>query len=244
MTRFIFAAALVAFFTVPAHADDAFAAANQQYVTGDFAKAAETYEELAKWGPGRSAPLFYNLGNTYFHLHDFGRAILNYERALSLEPNHPEAQTNLSVARDEAHALELAPTWRDSFVHFARPNQYAIGACVLFWIGAILLAIIGGRRPRRPLLTFLGLLCLGATALLVFLVYAIENGPRGARLAIVSRGETEARLATADTAANVLTLPPGSELKIEEQRGEWAYAFLPNGMHGWVPLRTIDFVRL
>ena len=54
----------------------------------------------------------------------------------------------------------------------------------------------------------------------------------------------QARLATADTAANVLTLPAGSELMIEQKRGEWAYAFLPNGTRGWVPLNQIDPVRL
>ena len=89
-----------------------------------------------------------------------------------------------------------------------------------------------------------GLILLIVSGSLAFLVYSVETGPRGGNLAIVANGETQARLATADTAANVLTLPAGSEIKIEEKRGEWAYALLPNGMHGWVPLREIEFVRI
>ena len=51
--------------------------------------------------------MFYDLGNAYYRLGNFGKAILNYERALALEPRHPEAQANLRLASDEARALEL-----------------------------------------------------------------------------------------------------------------------------------------
>ncbi len=222
---------------------DLLSAANQQYSSGKYTQAAEQYEDLVKQGQG-NAPIFYNLGNAYFQQHDFGHAILNYERSLALEPNHPEAQTNLSIAREEAHALELQTDWRDHARRFARPNQYAFAACGAFWMAAFLFVSAIGATNRRRGSVFLGLLLLIISGSLAFLIYSLETGPRGASLAIVTNGETQARLATADTAANVLTLPQGSEIKIEEKRGEWGYALLPNGMHGWVPLRQIDFVRI
>jgi tetratricopeptide (TPR) repeat protein len=228
---------------VSVRGEDSFAAANQQYASANYKQAAEQYEDLIKKGRG-NAPVFYNLGNACFQLHDFGHAILNYERALALEPNHPEAQTNLSVARDEAHALELQPDWRDQAQRFARPNQYAFAACACFWIGVLMVAAaVGAPTPRRNL-PIAGVVLLLVSGSLAFLAYSLETGPRGGSLAIVANGETQARLATADTAANVLTLPAGSEIKIEEKRGEWAYALLPNGMHGWVPMRQIVFVRI
>lgn len=222
---------------------DLLSEANQQYTTANYKQATEQYESLIKKGQG-NAPIFYNLGNAYFQQHDFGHAILNYERALALEPNHPEAQTNLSIAREEAHALELQPDWRDQAQRFARPNQYAFAACGALWMGAFMLASVVGATRRRRGSVVAGLVLLIVSGALAFLVYSLETGPRGANLAIVANGETQARLATADTAANVLTLPQGSEIKIEEKRGDWAYALLPNGMHGWVPLLQIDFVRI
>jgi tetratricopeptide (TPR) repeat protein len=228
---------------VSVRGQDFFSAANQQYAAANYKQAAEQYEDLVRKNEG-NAPIFYNLGNAYFQLHDFGHAILNYERALALEPNHPEAQTNLSIAREEAHALELPSDWRDQVQRFARPNQYAFWACGAFWIGALMLAKVMGASTRRRGLLIVGVAFLIVSGSLAFLVYSLEIGPRGRNLAIVANGETQARLATADTAANVLTLPAGSEITIEEKRGEWAYALLPNGMHGWVPLREIDFVRI
>jgi tetratricopeptide (TPR) repeat protein len=231
------------FICATARGADLFSDANQSYASGNDKQAASSYEDLVRAGQG-NAPVYYNLGNSYFRLHDFGHAILNYERALALEPNHPEAKTNLSTARDEAHALELQSTWRDEFQRFARPNQYTFSACALFWVGAFLVVSSVGRSGRRRSRVIAALVLLILSGSLAFLLFPIESGPRGAKLAIVTNGETQARLATADTAANVLTLPVGSEVKIEEKRGDWAYALLPNGMHGWVPLRQVEFVRI
>ena len=54
----------------------------------------------------------------------------------------------------------------------------------------------------------------------------------------------EARLATADNANTVLALPPGSEIKILSTRGDWIYAALPNHLHGWLPAKSAELVRL
>src|SRR5215472_19154020 len=108
-----------------AQATAQFAKANQEYAGADFSAAVSDYEELVR--SGQDTPnLFYNLGNAYFRKKDFGRAILNYERALALEPHHPEAQANLRIARDEARALEQVPARWEQWAAFANPNQYAI----------------------------------------------------------------------------------------------------------------------
>ncbi len=68
-------------------------------------RATNRWSRAGQWNPA----LFYNLGNAYFRTGDLGRAILNYERALALDPSQPEARANLQLARDQARALELAP---------------------------------------------------------------------------------------------------------------------------------------
>lgn len=226
---------------VAAQQEDRFTGANRDYGSGNFKQAVAGYEDLVH-AQNWNAPLFYNLGNSYFRLHQYGKAILSYQRALALEPSYPEARTNLGITREEAHALELPVSRVEQIAHLATPNEYTIAGVVLFWTAAFLFAFSTGRgRGGR---VALGLLSLLLAALLGTLAAVSERGPQGASLAIVTADETQARLATADTAANVLTLPAGSELKIEQKRGEWAYAFLPNGTRGWVPLNQIEPVRL
>ncbi|HEV3409489.1 MAG TPA: hypothetical protein VG095_04300, partial [Chthoniobacterales bacterium] len=75
-------------------------------------------------------------------------------------------------------------------------------------------------------------------------VYLHETGSAGRALAIVTAPDTEARVATADSAGTVLALPPGSEIKVLSRRGDWLYATLPNDLRGWIPAQNAERVRL
>lgn len=229
--------------SVLAESDAPFSRANQDYAQGKFKEAVSAYEEMVQSGEW-SAALFYNLGNACFRTGDFGRAILNYERALALEPNHPEAQANQRIARDEARALELLPSWPDRFLRYATPRQYTLGAVALLWTAAFLFAAAMFSPRRRRRCVVLSICSFAAAGLLAYVLMALENGRQGRSLAIVTASEIQARLATADTAATVLALPAGSEVRIEQQRGDWVYAVLPNNLRGWIPAKSVEQVRL
>lgn len=229
--------------TTFAQADTQFVKANQEYAAGHFKEAIDHYEALVRsreW----SAPLFYNLGNAYFRVKDFGRAILNYERALALEPHHPEAQANLRIVRDEGRALELSESWAERYLRFGTVNQNVIAASVAFWVGVFCMAALIFSRRRSTRIMALSIFSLSIFALLMFAIFWIENGNRGKALAIITGNEIEARLATADNANSVLALPPGSEVKIARERGDWVYAALPNNLRGWIPAKSVEKVRL
>jgi tetratricopeptide (TPR) repeat protein len=220
-----------------------FAKANQEYAAGDFKAATADYEELVR--SGQDTPnVFYNLGNAYFRQRNFGHAILNYERTLTLDPRHPEAQANLRVARDEARALELTPSRWEQLFAFANQNQYAVIAAVAFWIGLFSIALFIFGRGRSGSAVALSLLSLSIFAIAVVAGYQLSRGKNGPGLAIVTGENVEARLATADTASRVLTLPAGSEIKIVSQRGDWIYAALPNNLRGWMTANSAEPVRL
>src|SRR4029453_18387248 len=132
-----------------------FAKANQEYAQGNFKEAIASYEAVVRAGRW-NANLFYDLGNAYFRTHDFGRAILNYERALALDNHHPEATANLRIARDEARALELQPTKLERYLQYASVNQYAITAAVAFWLGIFgIVALIFARCRSTALFLLL-----------------------------------------------------------------------------------------
>jgi tetratricopeptide (TPR) repeat protein len=228
---------------VRAEADATFARANADYAAGHFPAAIAGYDSLVKsrqWNPS----LFYDLGNAYFRTGDPGRAVLNYERALALDPAQPEARANLQLVRDQARALELADGWAEQYLAYLTRDQYAWLAAAAFWSAAAILSGLYFSR-RRPVVWIFALLLLGTiSAGAALAVHKLETGRAGGDLAIVTGKNIQARLATAESAGAVLLLPPGSEIKILSTRGNWLYAALPNDLRGWIPAASAEPVRL
>jgi tetratricopeptide (TPR) repeat protein len=219
-----------------APSDDLFAKANSEFAAGRFKSAIKEYQAVVQSGEW-SANLFYDLGNAYFRDSDFGRAILNYERALQLDRNHPEADANLRIARDQTHALELAQSPLKKYLNFASEKCLTIMAAISF-CGTIILLIL---RRRKVLWMMVGLLLTAGCGLAA---YKVGGGARGQAIAVVVGANVEARVATADSAKSVLTLPPGSEVLILQERGDWSYAALPNDQRGWISTEAVEKVRL
>src|SRR5215472_1745219 len=237
---------MLAFFlstTVFAQSDSQFTKANQEYAQGNFKEAIASYETLIRAGQW-NANLFYDLGNAYFRTRDFGRAILNYERALALDRRHPEATANLQIARDEGRALELQPNRFERYLQFATANEYSTVAAAVFWLAIFALATMIFARRRSTALLVVSVCCLVLCAFAAWATYTLEQSNEGRALAIVTGKDVQARLATADTANSVLALPPGSEIKILSTRGDWLYAALPNDLRGWIPAKDAEPVRL
>jgi tetratricopeptide (TPR) repeat protein len=229
--------------SVLAVGEDDFAKANQAYSDSHFEEAAAGYQQLVASGHW-SANLFYNLGNAHYRLGNFGQAILNYERALALEPRHPEADANLRLARDEARALELRKNSIERYASVATVKQWSITAAAGFWVAAFLgvyLILSRKRSAGKMALIAIGLV---TTAVAVFAIRTLETGPSGSGLAIVTGKNVAARIATADSAQTVLLLPAGSEIKVLSERGDWLYAALPNDQRGWIPATAAERVRM
>jgi tetratricopeptide (TPR) repeat protein len=237
------AISLVIASSIFAQSDSEFAKANQDYAQGKFKEAISGYETLVRSGHW-TATLFYNLGNAYFRGGDFGRAILNYERALALERHHPEATANLQIARDEARALEMQPSWPERYLQFASMNQYSIAAAVAFWVGLFCVVKLIFARRRSAATIALLIFSLLVFVIAILAIYQLDFRSNARALAIVTGKDVQARLATADTANSVLALPPGSEVKILSTRGDWVYAALPNNLRGWIPAKSAERVRL
>lgn len=78
----------------PAEAgDSAYAADNFQLAESLYLAAIEK--------EGTSSVLFYNLGNAYYRQGNLGKAIVNYERALKLDPTNSDARDNLNFVKSK-----------------------------------------------------------------------------------------------------------------------------------------------
>jgi tetratricopeptide (TPR) repeat protein len=244
LSKIILAIALIGFAPAMRAGDDFtkdFERANQQYDQGKFNEAKKLYDSIVANGH-YSAVLFYNLGNAEFRLDHKGESILNYERALALEPAHPEARANLAFARDQTGAKIAARDWRDLILADLNPNTYSWAAALAGWIGlfAFVSILLKLRTDNQAL--WLALVC--CAAVFGYTIFAIRHLDKERTVAIVTAKVAEARFAPADNSTLAATLPTGSRVWILEQRGAWSYCELPDNNRAWISASTIERVRL
>ena len=75
-----------------------YTSANSLYKNKQFEQATVAYEKILMQGY-RTPEVYYNLGNSYFKLHNNGKAILNFERAQKLAPDDEDIAHNLKLAQ-------------------------------------------------------------------------------------------------------------------------------------------------
>ncbi len=230
---------LFLFLALPLHAApaDLFSEANAAYARADFKTAAKLYQQSLSQRQDEN--VWYNLGNTYFRLEDFGHAALAYERTLVLSPGHPEAAANLRFVRQKTGARADDPTFLQHALGVVPPaagNWLAIGICWLgfAWAGSALWrrtgwdGIIGG-----TLIIALGLTY--AAGILWWRNHLAHTG-------IVVAASVQARNDPFDVAKNSETLPAGTRLRrLTESQVNGAHLYvLPSGSQRWISSGGID----
>lgn len=214
--------------------------ANHLYDQGQFAEAKQKYEQLVErreW----TANLFHNLGNTDFRLGSPGRAILDYERALALDPSHPEAHRNLALLRERTGARIAPGHWHDAVFPRWTGDAFAVICAVAGWIAIFCFALPLVTRVRRPALGWLGALAL---CVALYAGAGVWRDKQQQALAIITAKEAVARLAPAEQSEIATTLPAGSRVQVLTQRGDWIYCRLPGEGLGWLPAGVLERVRI
>jgi len=136
-----------------------FQKSSSAYSRGDYRAAIQGFESLLQ--DGLSAPLLYNLGNSYAQAGQSGRAILNYERALRLEPGDSDIQGNLELVRKEKGLFQEEQSFVERFVTFFGLNQWTLLATTAFVVFAIVLLLpvsLPVKRRSRYTMAAVGLL--------------------------------------------------------------------------------------
>lgn len=72
-----------------------------------------------KFGDGK---LYYNIGNTFYQLEDFPRAILYYKRAEALRPTDSRVQQNLLAAQQRLSITPSQKRWISRFNYLSFPQ--------------------------------------------------------------------------------------------------------------------------
>jgi tetratricopeptide (TPR) repeat protein len=208
------------------------------YLQKQYDSAAIYFEKVAALKP-ENAEIYYNLGNAYYRLNRIAQAVLNYERALRIDPDYTDAADNLLITQarisHQIHHNEdifFVSWWKDLTDH-TKATSWAIASLVFF---VLIIVSVWVRRYRKEgdrlpvqLPYILGFVCV------VFLVFgfAAASKTESSPGAIVM--ENDAALMNSEQKGKPLALiPEGTKVTVGEGRGMWVEVILPDGRTGWM----------
>lgn len=221
---------------------EVFSSANADFEKGDLEQAELKYESLVENGLV-SADLYFNLGTTQYRLEKPGEALLWFRRAQIIEPNAPEIPQNIEFLKNKIGFLEFGDTGLGSLL---RTLPSGIGkwlGSTLLWLGAIAMISPFCLPSLREKLS--GYLVLG----IVFLMFGYvsfrldryeETRVAPHNFATVIASGAKALTAPSPASKAVIDLPPGSEVRIIQQTGQWRYVDIPGELRGWVRAEQIE----
>jgi len=223
--------------------------ANQLYQQEDFQQAIEKYLEIINNG-FESWQLYYNLGNAYYKTRQFGRAILNYERAQNLNPKNEDIQFNLQIANLTVVDTIVEPPqfifskWLSdlkSIWGIKTLTFFAIGGYLLTMLLIVIKIFVRRSRPDR-LLNFLltPIIIMFLIITTIFIVRIHENNT--ARHAIVLVDKVDVLSSPEEGGTELFSLHEGVKFGVKEIRGEWAKIRLVDGKVGWVKKLVFEVI--
>ena len=225
------------------------AEADSAYARQHYQDAIKQYEALLQ--EGVSADLYYNLGNAYYRSENFTRAIINYERALLLEPGDKDIRHNLQLARQKT-TDKLSPsadfflvTWYRSLVNIMGVDSWAWMALVALAMGVVLfLVYLFSSRVSLQKVGFFG----AAFMLLFFLIANLFAWHQSQVLthrtgAVVIASETAVKSTPAQNGTNLFMLHEGTKVEItDDSMKDWKEVRLPDGKEGWISTSSIEVI--
>ena len=226
--------------------DDAFALGTRALKADNYTEAIRLYEMIIDEG-WESKELYVNLARAYYGIDDIARSILNYERALLLDPKDKAIGESLTALNE---SLDYQITEIEDFIlyrmYLGLVNQFSstVWAVLHILSVVVLLAVlfqvlfIRKWTFNRSLYAILG--CVVAIVVLSFLntaKYAIEKDPNSA---IVIVDQTSIYEAPDDRSEAVAPLGSGNKVFILDQIGDWYKVRLLDKDLGWIEKENVE----
>ncbi|MDY4551931.1 MAG: tetratricopeptide repeat protein [Parabacteroides sp.] len=221
--------------------------AEEAYAKEDYTQAIELYESILK-SYGESAMVYYNLGNAYYKAGKVAPAILNYERALLLNPGDSDTRFNLQVARQKT-VDKIEPIgeffltrWIGTVEDVYSADGWAKWgvASFLLFIGCLVLFFFS-KWIRLKKIGFFAGICF----LLISLVANLFADSQQDKLlhradAIVFASTVTVKSSPDASGTDLFILHEGTKVTIKSTLGEWSEIQLEDGNVGWMPSKEIQ----
>ncbi|KAA6337494.1 hypothetical protein EZS27_014429 [termite gut metagenome] len=219
------------------------------FMRNDYASAIQIYETLLE--KGEAAALYYNLGNSYFKADNLGKAIVNYERALLLQPGSEDIRANLDIVRSKTvDKIDVIPdVFFVSWIKDLRDSESADGwgkYGIVFFI-LFVVALYFFVFSKKAILKKSGFICGFLFLIVVVLVNVFASQQKKLSLnrdkaIVVSPGLT-VRNTPSDSGTSLFVLHEGSKVIISDgSMKEWKRIRLEDGKVGWVPTSDIEII--
>jgi tetratricopeptide (TPR) repeat protein len=222
--------------------------ADEAYRQGDFETTIQLYEALVDDG-FHDVPVFYNLGNAYYHSGQLGMALLNYRRARLLDPRDSEITNSIRRIRaervdfqgDDSALIDRLASSTESLLTLSELS-WLVTLIWITWFSLLTIWITWISRRNKLLLPLfvLGLCLLFGLIPLLTRVYAENHRPSAVAIALtapVMSGPGEDYL-------NLFQIHAAAELRLLESRGDWARFILPDSRQGWIHQDMVEMVQL
>ena len=240
-------------------ADAEWQRALEAYSNGEFGVARDAWERVAQLGYG-SADLYYNLANAYYRLGqqgdtpfsqgELGRAVLNYRRALRVDPSNDDARYNLDIAVDHTNDTESLPQgvlgsmWA-AVRGMMSSNGWAISSVVqlVLALALTLLYLLSNTIVLRKVSFFVAVVLFCILILSTILSLSQRALAQDSDTAVVVCNSITSVHASPDNTSKVIRQPSqGVTVRVLRSHGEWSEIEFADGEKGWIPSAIIELV--
>ena len=219
------------------------------YMKNDYASAIQIYEALLN--RGEAADIYYNLGNSYYKAGDIAKAILNYERALLLQPGNGDIRANLEIARSKTvDKVEPVPeiffvSWTKSLINSMSVDSWAVCGvvCFILLIVSLYLFIFSKQIVLKKAGFISGIVFLAVTILANVFANQQKDELTNRNSAIVINPSVKVRSTPSESGTSLFILHEGHKVGVKDgSMKDWKEIRLEDGKVGWVPASAIEII--
>lgn len=221
--------------------------ANKAYVAGEYDQALTLYNQVMKDGL-ESPGLYFNIGNSYFKQNNIPAAILNYEKALLLDPADEDMIFNLKVANSRiSDKIEPLPVlfykrWYTSLLQLFSFDGWA-KAVVLFFILSLLfftIYFISRQIILRKTGFWMGFFSFLIALIFSLFAYQSYHSIQNRNEAIIFAPTVTIKSSPDEKSIDLFVLHEGTKVILIDQIGIWYEIRIANGSIGWLPASSIE----
>jgi tetratricopeptide (TPR) repeat protein len=227
--------------------------ASEAYRSEDYKRSIQLYEQVVAQllSEGReSAEIYYNLGNAYFRNGETAKAILNYERALLLDPGDSDIRHNLRFARtriedkiDTAETFFLT-SWINNLENLLNSNRWATLAIILFiaFLSCIATFLFVRRIWIRKTAFYAGLVIFLFVILANVFAFNQKNSRSRRNTGIVMSASASIMASPDANSQELFRLHEGTKVKLNKTDGNWIEIEIANGSVGWTSKENVEVI--